>query len=72
MGFEAETRKHIQEVGKLLQRFAIALLHRAEDHDKSKLESPEREVFEEYTPMLASTTYNSGEYKDYLRKLGPD
>ena len=71
MNFEAETRKHIQEVGNLLQQVAIALLHRATQHDMSKLAPPERKTFEEYTPMLADTTYNSTEYKGYLKKLGP-
>jgi hypothetical protein len=67
--FEAETRKHQQEVSKLLIKFAQILLQRAIEHDKSKLESPEREIFIEYTPKLKGTTFGSEEYKNYLKEM---
>ena len=42
---------------------------RANIHDNSKLRSPEKELFDEFTPKLKGCTYGSDEYKDYLREL---
>ena len=67
--FENETRKHQQRVSNFLLEFARQLLIRATEHDKSKLEEPERSVFIEYTPKLNSVTYGSEQYKEYLRKM---
>jgi hypothetical protein len=67
--FESETRKHQQKVSKLLIKFAQLLLTRAMEHDNSKLESPEREIFIEYTPKLKGTTFGSEEYKTYLKEM---
>lgn len=39
------------------------------NHDKTKLESPEVEVFAEYTPKLATCSYNSEEYKKNLEEM---
>ena len=36
---------------------------------QSKLHSPEKEIFDEYTPKLATTTYGSEEYKTYLEEM---
>ncbi len=67
--FENETRKHQQEVSKMLIWFASELLKRATKHDKSKLKNPERDIFIEYTPKLKNTTYGSDEYKKYLKEM---
>jgi hypothetical protein len=40
-------------------------------HDASKLESPEAEIFEEYTPKLSGLTYGSPEYMAMLEKIKP-
>lgn len=69
--FENETRKHQQEVQRLLIQFAMLLLERAKVHDASKLESPEREIFIEYTPKLKGSTYGSEEYKQFLKDMKP-
>ena len=69
--FENETRKHQQEVAKLLMSFAQRLLERAMVHDASKLESPEREIFIEFTPKLKGSTYGSEEYKTFLAQMKP-
>jgi len=68
--FESETRKHQQEVARALSVFVEALLERAKSHDSSKFESPEREIFIEYTPKLRDTTYGSEEYKKYTEAMG--
>ena len=35
-------------------------------HDNSKLSSPEKELFNEFTPKLAGCTYGSDEYKQFM------
>ncbi len=71
MNVENETRKHILLVGKYLQAFACELLQRASAHDASKLEDPEKETFEKYTPLLSGVAYGSEEYKTFLREMKP-
>ncbi|HDZ13539.1 hypothetical protein LCGC14_1273470 [marine sediment metagenome] len=61
-----ETLKHIEEVKKQIDIVVVALQDRAAKHDASKLESPEREIFDKYTPKLKGTTYGSEEYKQCL------
>ena len=71
MNTELETRKHIQQVQELLVKVMHELTLRAQNHDKSKLESPEKGVFEEYTPKLKGTTYGSDEYNIFLKEMKP-
>ena len=66
-----ETLKHIHEVRKLLYMMILELDERAKKHDASKLESPEQEIFGEFTPELGKTEYNSPEYKALLEKVKP-
>jgi hypothetical protein len=68
---ENETRKHIAEVQKNITKVIHELLDRQFFHDVSKLESPEKEIFDEYTAKLANTTYGSEEYKNYLKGMKP-
>lgn len=66
----ADTLAHIDEVTRILEMFREMLAKRAFDHDQSKLESPEKEVFDEFTPKLRGLTYGSDEYNDCLARLG--
>ena len=66
-----QTRKHIDKVRNLIQTTIYELNSRLIHHDESKLESPEREIFDEYTPKLKGTTYGSDEYKGYLKAMKP-
>ena len=65
------TMKHIQQVGALLHKIASELLERAEKHDQSKLESPEVELFTEFTPKLAECVYGSPEYEEFRKTMRP-
>lgn len=65
-----DTYAHIATVREYLLAVVYLLMWRAHDHDLSKLESPEREVFDEYTPKLATSTYGSPGYKAHLRGMG--
>jgi hypothetical protein len=64
-----DTKQHIHRVKNLLYDVIDNLLKRAKMHDLSKLESPEKEIFDEYTPKLKNCTYGSEEYKDFLKGL---
>lgn len=65
-----ETLDHQQRVGILIDTLAADLDNRAETHDASKMESPEVETFDEYTPKLRNSTYGSDEYKGFLASMG--
>ena len=67
--FEAETRLHINNVIKFIYLLIKELMERAEGHDASKLEEPERATFLEFTPKLKGMTYGSDEYKECLKKM---
>lgn len=66
---KADTLLHIKRVSELLTQAACELIKRANCHDSSKLLSPEKELFDEFTPNLAKCTYGSGEYLGYLKEL---
>lgn len=66
-----EAMKHIHRVRELLFLMIRELDDRARNHDQSKLESPEKEIFGEYTPELAKVEYGSDEYKALLEKVKP-
>ncbi len=64
-----DTLKHIKRVAQLLTECSTELIRRANKHDDSKLESPEKEIFDEYTPKLKHSTYGSDEYKEFLKGM---
>ena len=66
-----ETYKHIHQVQKLLTVMLGELRGRILSHDASKLESPEAEMFQEFTPKLAGLTYGSPEYTETMLAMGP-
>ena len=68
---KADTLLHIKRVAELMTNAASVLIYRANVHDNSKLHSPEKELFDEFTPKLKDCTYGSDEYKEYLKKLKP-
>lgn len=68
---QVETQKHIEFVRQFIRFITDKLTQRGVEHDKLKLESPEIEIFTEYTPKLASTTYGSDEYKKFLDEMKP-
>lgn len=65
------TCQHIQQVQRMLNKVIRALLDRSEKHDQSKLGSPEVEMFTEFTPKLAASTYGSPEYDGFRKAMGP-
>jgi hypothetical protein len=47
------------------------LLLRADLHDVTKLQEPERSLFAQYTPQLHGTDYDSDQYRAFLKALAP-
>lgn len=72
MGYDSrpDTRAHIEQVREFMRQVTDDLESRAFLHDGSKLEEPERAVFDEYTPLLRESTYGSDEYKAFLIGMG--
>ena len=66
---QVETYKHIENVRKYIKLFNDTLSMRGVEHDRLKLESPEVEIFAEYTPQLANLTYDSEEYHKTLEAM---
>jgi len=66
-----DTLKHIENVRRFINKLIPRIIDRGVTHDKSKLESPEKEYFDKYTPKLADCAYLSAEYKQYLAELKP-
>lgn len=64
-----DTKEHIVKVMVNIHKVSSKLDKRALNHDKSKLEQPELDIFVEYTPKLANTTYGSDEYKEHLKGM---
>lgn len=58
-----DTYQHIGRVRHYLTAAVENLLRRANEHDASKLDEPERACFDEFTPKLGETAYGSEEYE---------
>jgi hypothetical protein len=63
------TFRHIRRVCELVQVCIKELLDRCVLHDLTKTETPEVEAFTEYTPKLATSTYNSPEYNGFKKAM---
>lgn len=66
----ADTVDHIEKVMDFLEKIVINLENRAACHDDSKLEEPEKSMYDEFTPKLRDSTYGSDEYKGFLKDMG--
>jgi hypothetical protein len=64
-----ENLQHSRRVDELLLQLIAALQARITQHDLSKLEEPEKSIFDEYTPKLKDSTYGSEEYWGYLKEM---
>jgi hypothetical protein len=66
----ADTKAHIREVQNAMGAIGIRLATRANVHDLSKLQAPEKAAFDVATPKLKGLTYGSPEYKAATDELG--
>ena len=65
-----DTQKHIDTVRGFIGEIKANLFGRASIHDLSKLEEPEKSMYDEFTPKLRDSTYGSEEYKGFLKDMG--
>ena len=65
-----DTMRHSRRVDQLLLQIISALQDRVTRHDLSKMEPPEKAVFDRITPSLKASTYGSEEYKRSLADMG--
>lgn len=65
-----KTLRHMEAVRNFLNACIKELLIRGEEHDQTKLDSPEKEAFDAATPRLRGLTYGSEAYKK--QKLNDD
>jgi hypothetical protein len=65
----ADTLKHIKRVRELFCKIILQIFNRMDNHDSSKLKSPEKEIFDKFTPKLKNSTYGSEEYKTFLKEM---
>lgn len=63
--------EHIERVQNYIGMITYLLINRGNNHDRSKLEEPEKSVFDEYTPKLREVEYGSPEYRQYLAEMKP-
>lgn len=64
-----DTLEHMKNVSRFMHKLIAELLGREQNHDSSKLRSPEKEIFDAYTPKLNESTYGSDEYKVFLKEM---
>ena len=64
-----DTLDHISKVSKFMKILMVELIERAKGHDASKLEEPEKAIFDEVTSKLNKLTYGSDEYKASLKDM---
>ena len=64
-----DTMDHISKVREFLKLIIDNLSIRSAAHDQSKLQSPEVEIFDEFTPKLKNSVYMSQEYKSFLGEM---
>jgi hypothetical protein len=65
-----DTMRHSRRVDELLLQVIAALQDRVTKHDLSKMEPPEKAVFDRVTPQLKASTYGSEAYKASLKDIG--
>lgn len=64
-----DTKKHIADVRENLSQVIYELTKRLSKHDSTKLESPEKDIFDVVTPKLKGLTYGSEEYSAQLKEM---
>jgi len=66
-----DTEEHIEMVKTIGLDVTNKFWKRLCDHDESKLNPPEKEIFDEFTPKLKHSTYGSDDYKQFLKDMKP-
>lgn len=65
-----DTLAHIAAVQEKLEEIVGDLRYRLAMHDRTKLEEPEKSMYDEFVPKLKPLVYGSPEYKQTLADMG--
>jgi hypothetical protein len=65
-----DTEEHVVNVRENIRKFCTMMFTRGLEHDQSKFENPEKQVFDRVTPALKALTYGSDEYLAQLAEMG--
>jgi hypothetical protein len=69
-----DAKAHINKIQFVIDNIIIPeLIERSKNHDKSKLESPEKETYDKFIPLLQKVKYGTPEYnklKDEMSETG--
>ena len=58
-----DAKAHISKLQFIFENIVIPeLIKRSKEHDQSKLNSPEKETYDKYIPMLQKVKYGTEEY----------
>lgn len=66
-----DTVDHINNVRTKLNSVVMDFLRRMVNHDKTKTESPEKEGYDKFTPLLGQNEYGSDAYWKTLDEMKP-
>lgn len=66
-----DTLEHIKRVQHYMSPIISDLILRMGKHDQSKLKSPEKEYFDEFTDRLKGLTFGTPEYTQNIQDLKP-
>ena len=66
---EADTLRHQKRIMQLVNVATAELLKKVALHDNSKLYEPEKPIFDEWTPKLASTSIGTEEYENMKKEM---
>lgn len=64
-----DTKLHIENIQRVSKPLMEDLTSRFENHDKSKLTSPELECYDKYVPMLKEVKYGTPGYFEVRQKM---
>jgi len=64
-----DTIKHKLQVEIFVKKIIKELNNRAKNHDNSKLEEPEKSIFDEYSSKLKNSIYGSWGYNKFLKEM---
>ena len=68
-----DTMSHIDNINSVLRILIITQLYeRAYNHDASKLQSPEKEMYDKYIPLLRTAKYGTPEYMKIRNDMQKD
>ena len=66
---EKDTLAHKSIVARIGGSYTADLNHRILTHDDSKLQSPEKECYDKYVPLLKETKYGTPEYEAVVKEM---